>query len=230
VVHDEPFDWGADRRPEVPLADSIIYEAHVKGLTRLHPEVPEALRGTYAGLAEPVVIEHLQRLGVTAVELLPVHQFVHEGTLLARGLRNYWGYQPIGYFAPHNEYAASPDPVTEFRQMVRALHAGGIEVLLDVVYNHTAEGNQDGPTLCFRGLDNPAYYRLAGDRRYYVDDTGVGNTLDTHRPASLRLVMDSLRYAPASAATSSPPAMSPLGRSSSPGDRSSSPWPRAPHR
>jgi glycogen operon protein len=194
VVHDEPFDWGADRRPEVPLADSIIYEAHVKGLTRLHPEVPEALRGTYAGLAEPVVIEHLQRLGVTAVELLPVHQFVHEGTLLARGLRNYWGYQPIGYFAPHNEYAASPDPVTEFRQMVRALHAGGIEVLLDVVYNHTAEGNQDGPTLCFRGLDNPAYYRLAGDRRYYVDDTGVGNTLDTHRPAALRLVMDSLRY------------------------------------
>ena len=194
VVSAEPFEWGDDRPPRTALADSVIYEAHVKGLTYLHPDVPEPLRGTYAGLAHPAVIEHLQRLGVTAVELLPVHQFVHDGALVARGLRNYWGYQPIGYFAPHNEYAASGDAVAEFKQMVRALHAAGLEVLLDVVYNHTAEGNQDGPTLCFRGLDNPAYYRLAEDRRYYVDDTGVGNTLDTHRPAALRLVMDSLRY------------------------------------
>jgi isoamylase len=194
VVSAEPFDWGDDRPPRTALADSVIYEAHVKGLTHLHPDVPEPLRGTYAGLAHPAVIEHLQRLGVTAVELLPVHQFVHDGALVGRGLRNYWGYQPIGYFAPHNEYAASGDAVAEFKQMVHALHAAGLEVLLDVVYNHTAEGNQDGPTLCFRGLDNPAYYRLAEDRRYYVDDTGVGNTLDTHRPAALRLVMDSLRY------------------------------------
>jgi isoamylase len=194
VVSAEPFEWGDDRPPRTALADSVIYEAHVKGLTYLHPDVPEPLRGTYAGLAHPAVIEHLQRLGVTAVELLPVHQFVHDGALVARGLRNYWGYQPIGYFAPHDEYAAAGDAVAEFKQMVRALHAGGLEVLLDVVYNHTAEGNQDGPTLCFRGLDNPAYYRLAEDRRYYVDDTGVGNTLDTHRPAALRLVMDSLRY------------------------------------
>jgi isoamylase len=194
VVSAEPFEWGDDRPPRTALADSVIYEAHVKGLTYLHPDVPEPLRGTYAGLAHPGVVEHLQRLGVTAVELLPVHQFVHDGALVARGLRNYWGYQPIGYFAPHNEYAASGDAVAEFKQMVRALHAAGLEVLLDVVYNHTAEGDQDGPTLCFRGLDNPAYYRLAEDRRYYVDDTGVGNTLDTHRPAALRLVMDSLRY------------------------------------
>jgi len=194
VVSAEPFEWGDDRPPRTALADSVIYEAHVKGLTYLHPEVPEPLRGTYAGLAHPAVIEHLRRLGVTAVELLPVHQFVHDRALVARGLRNYWGYQPIGYFAPHNEYAASGHAVAEFKQMVRALHAAGLEVLLDVVYNHTAEGNQDGPTLCFRGLDNPAYYRLAEDRRYYVDDTGVGNTLDTHRPAALRLVMDSLRY------------------------------------
>jgi len=172
VVSAESFEWGDDRPPRTALADSVIYEAHVKGLTYLHPDVPEPLRGTYAGVAHPAVIEHLQRLGVTAIELLPVHQFVHDGALVARGLRNYWGYQPIGYFAPHNEYAASGDAVAEFKQMVRALHAAGLEVLLDVVYNHTAEGNQDGPTLCFRGLDNPAYYRLAEDRRYYVDDTG----------------------------------------------------------
>jgi isoamylase len=194
VVSAQPFEWGDDHAPRTALADSVIYEAHVKGLTYLHPDVPQPLRGTYAGLAHPAVIEHLQHLGVTTVELLPVHQFVHDGALVARGLRNYWGYQPIGYFAPHNAYAASGDAVTEFKQMVRALHAAGLEVVLDVVYNHTAEGNQDGPTLCLRGLDNPAYYRLAEDRRYYVDDTGVGNTLDTHRPAALQLVMDSLRY------------------------------------
>jgi isoamylase len=194
VVHDAAFDWAGDAPPGTPLADSIIYELHVKGFTRLHPDVPEALRGTYAGLAHPAVVAHLKRLGVTAVELLPVHQFVHDRALVARGLRNYWGYQSIGYFAPHNEYAAGGDVVADFKQMVRALHAAGIEVLLDVVFNHTAEGDEHGPTLCFRGLDNPAYYRLADDRSRYVDDTGCGNTLDTHRPHGLRLVMDSLRY------------------------------------
>jgi isoamylase len=194
VVSAEPFDWADDRPPATALVDSIVYELHVKGFTRLHPEVPEELRGSYVGLAHPAAIAHLQRLGVTAVELLPVHQFVHDGALVARGLRNYWGYQSIGYFAPHNEYAASGDPVGEFKTMVRALHAAGLEVLLDVVFNHTAEGDEHGPTLCFRGLDNPAYYRLADDRSRYVDDTGVGNTLDAHRPAALRLVMDSLRY------------------------------------
>jgi isoamylase len=194
VVSASPFDWGDDHAPGTALADSIIYELHVKGFTRLHPEVPEALRGTYAGLAHPAAIAHVQRLGVTAVELLPIHQFVHDRALVARGLRNYWGYQSIGYFAPHNDYAASDDQVAEFKAMVRALHAAGIEVLLDVVFNHTAEGDEHGPTLCFRGLDNPAYYRLADDRSRYVDDTGCGNTLDAHRPRGLRLVMDSLRY------------------------------------
>jgi glycogen operon protein len=197
VVCAETFDWGDDRPPGTPLADSVIYEAHVKGFTRLHPDVPERARGTYAGLAHPAAIAHLQRLGVTAIELLPVHQFVHDAALLARGLRNYWGYQSIGYFAPHNEYSSAGEAgeqVAEFKAMVRALHAAGLEVILDVVFNHTAEGNEHGPTLCFRGLDNPAYYRLAEDRSRYVDDTGVGNTLDTHRPHGLRLVMDSLRY------------------------------------
>jgi isoamylase len=194
VVHDAPFDWAGDAPPGAPLADSIVYELHVKGFTRLHPDIPEQLRGTYAGLAHPAAIAHLQRLGVTAVELLPVHQFVHDRALAARGLRNYWGYQSIGYFAPHNEYAAGDDPVAEFKQMVRALHGAGLEVLLDVVFNHTAEGDEHGPTLCFRGLDNPAYYRLADDRSRYVDDTGCGNTVDVHRPTGLRLVMDSLRY------------------------------------
>jgi glycogen operon protein len=179
------------------MADSIFYEVHVKGFTKLHPDVPEDLRGTYAGLAHPAAIAHLQRLGVTAVELLPVHQFVHDAQLVERGLRNYWGYQSIGYFAPHNEYAAageSGEQVDEFRQMVMALHAAGLEVILDVVFNHTAEGNEWGPTLCFRGIDNGAYYRLADDRARYVDDTGVGNTMDLQQPPALRLVMDSLRY------------------------------------
>jgi isoamylase len=194
IVYDREFDWGDDRPPGTPLAASIIYEAHVKGLTRLHPDVPAEQRGTYAGLGHPSVIEHLRRVGVSAIELLPVHQFVHDGALVARGLRNYWGYQSIGYFAPHNEYAASDDPVAEFRGMVKALHGAGIEVILDVVYNHTAEGDEHGPTLCFRGIDNAAYYRLAEDRARYVDDTGCGNTLDVHRPYGLRLVMDSLRY------------------------------------
>jgi isoamylase len=190
-------DWGDDHRPARPMADSIFYEIHVKGFTKRHPDVPEGLRGTYAGLAHPAAVSHLKRLGVTAVELLPVHQFVHDAALVQRGLRNYWGYQSIGYFAPHNEYSSVGDAggqVDEFRGMVRALHAADLEVILDVVFNHTAEGSEWGPTLCFRGIDNTAYYRLAEDRSHYVDDTGCGNTVDLHQPQALRLVMDSLRY------------------------------------
>ncbi len=197
VVSVSEFDWSGDRRPQTPLQDSIMYELHVKGFTKLHPEVPPELRGTYRGLAQPAVIDHLTRLGVTAVELLPVHQFVHDGALVARGLRNFWGYQSIGYFAPHNEYSASGEvggQVDDFKAMVRGLHAAGLEVILDVVFNHTAEGNEQGPTLCYRGLDNAAYYRLADDRSRYVDDTGTGNTFDSHQPQGLRLIMDSLRY------------------------------------
>ena len=197
VVSASEFDWSGDRSPQTSLQDSIIYELHVKGFTKLHPDVPAESRGTYRGLVHPAVIEHLTRLGVTAVELLPVHQFVHDGALVARGLRNYWGYQSIGYFAPHNEYSAAGDgggQVDDFKAMVRGLHAAGLEVILDVVFNHTAEGNERGPTLCFRGLDNAAYYRLADDRSRYVDDTGTGNTFDSHQPQALRLIMDSLRY------------------------------------
>jgi isoamylase len=189
VVHDQPFDWGEDRHPEIALADSVIYELHVKGFTKLHPEIPEPDRGTFRGLAHPAAIAHLRKLGVTAVELLPVHQFVHDQALVARGLRNYWGYQSIGFFAPHGEYGT----VEDFKALVKALHAAGIEVILDVVFNHTAEGGEGGPTLCLRGIDDAAYYRLDADGGY-VDDTGCGNTLDTHRTAALRLVMDSLRY------------------------------------
>ena len=189
VLHTSAFEWGDDRRPQTPLADSIICELHVKGYTMLHPDVPPELRGTFAGLAHPAVIEHLLHIGVTAVELLPVHQFVHDEALAARGLRNYWGYQSIGFFAPHDEYGS----VADFKAMVKALHAAGLEVILDVVYNHTAEGGAGGPTLCFRGLDDAAYYRVRDDGSY-VDDTGCGNTLDTHRPHGLRLVTDSLRY------------------------------------
>jgi isoamylase len=191
------FDWGGDAPPGTPLSDSIIYEVHVKGFTQRHPHVAEALRGTYAGLAHPAAIEHLLDLGVTAVELLPVHQFVHDQPLVARGLRNYWGYQSIGFFAPHNGYSSSGDlggQILEFKRMVKTFHSAGLEVILDVVFNHTAEGGEGGPTLCFRGLDNAAYYRLAGDGRDYVDDTGTGNTVDAHRPQALRLIMDSLRY------------------------------------
>jgi len=190
-------DSGDDHRPARPMADSIFYEIHVKGFTKRHPDVPEGLRGTYAGLAHPAAVSHLKRLGVTSVELLPVHQFVHDAALVQRGLRNYWGYQSIGYFAPHNEYSSVGDAggqVDEFRGMVRALHAADLEVILDVVFNHTAEGSEWGPTLCFRGIDNTAYYRLAEDRSHYVDDTGCGNTVDLHQPQALRLVMDSLRY------------------------------------
>jgi glycogen operon protein len=176
----------------------VIYEVHVRGFTMCHPGIPEPLRGTYAGLAHPVAVDHLRRLGVTAVELLPVHQFVSEPALLRRGLVNYWGYNTLGFFAPHNGYAASGSggqQVREFKAMVRALHAAGIEVILDVVYNHTAEGDHLGPTLSFRGIDNAAYYRLRpDDQRFYVDYTGTGNTLDVRHPHALQLIMDSLRY------------------------------------
>ncbi|MCW2783970.1 MAG: glycogen debranching enzyme, partial [Marmoricola sp.] len=198
VVVNPFFDWEGDRRPLTPYAESVIYEAHVKGLTELHPDVPESQRGTYAGLAHPAVTEHLVRLGVTALELMPVHQFVHDDALLERGLRNYWGYNTIGFFAPHVGYASAGQrgqQVQEFKSMVKAMHTAGIEVILDVVYNHTAEGNHLGPTLSFRGIDNPAYYQLvADDRQYYMDYTGTGNSLNVGHPHSLQLLMDSLRY------------------------------------
>jgi isoamylase len=198
VVINPFFDWTGDRKLGIPYNESLIYEAHVKGLTELHPDVPQGQRGTYAGLAHPAVIRHLQGLGVTAVELMPVHQFVHDSTLLQRGLRNYWGYNTIGFLAPHAEYSSVQDPggqVQEFKAMVKTLHGAGIEVILDVVYNHTAEGNHLGPTLSFRGIDNPAYYRLVdNDRQYYLDYTGTGNSLNVGRPHSLQLIMDSLRY------------------------------------
>ncbi len=198
VVISPFFDWQGDRPPRIPYSDSVIYEAHVRGLTMLHPEVPAAERGTFAGVAHPAVIEHLQKVGVTAIELMPVHQFVHDGLLLEKGLSNYWGYNSIGFFAPHNGYSSTPEPgqqVQEFKAMVRSLHQAGIEVILDVVYNHTAEGNHLGPTLSFKGLDNQAYYRLVeGDRQYYTDYTGTGNTLNVRHPHSLQLIMDSLRY------------------------------------
>ncbi|GHE94515.1 glycogen operon protein GlgX homolog [Streptomyces longispororuber] len=199
VVHDDAPDdeWADDRRPKTPWADSVIYELHVRGFTMRHPDVPEPLRGTYAGLGHPAAVEHLVRLGVTAVELMPVHQFAHEDHLLRRGLRNYWGYNSIGYFAPHAGYAASGttgQQVGEFRRMVRALHEAGIEVILDVVYNHTAEADQLGPTLSLKGIDNRGYYRLQDDARRYADYTGCGNTLHVVRPHVLRLITDSLRY------------------------------------
>jgi glycogen operon protein len=198
VVTDPFFDWGDDRPPRTPYADSVIYETHVRGLTRTHPDVPERLRGTYAGLAHPAVTEHLTSLGVTAVELMPVHQFVQDGILRDRGLSNYWGYNTIGFFAPHNAYAAFGSlgqQVNEFKAMVKALHAAGLEVILDVVYNHTAEGNELGPTLSFRGIDNASYYRLVdGDWAHYYDTTGTGNSLLMRHPYVLQLIMDSLRY------------------------------------
>ncbi|GAA1372369.1 glycogen debranching protein GlgX [Streptomyces beijiangensis] len=196
VVHDDD-DWSDDHRPKTPWADSVIYEVHVRGFTQRHPGIPEELRGTYAGLAHPAAIEHLTRLGVTAVELLPVHQFAHEDHLLRRGLKNYWGYNSIGYFAPHAGYSASGttgQQVGEFKKMVRALHAAGIEVILDVVYNHTAEAGELGPTLSLRGIDNRGYYRLQDDARRYTDYTGCGNTLHVVQPNVLRLITDSLRY------------------------------------
>jgi isoamylase len=197
VVINPFFDWGNDRQPNTPWHRTVVYETHVKGFSRTHPNIPEELRGTYAGLAHPVSIEYLQNLRITAVELLPVHQFVQDSALIDRGLRNYWGYNSIGYLAPHNEYAAGQrgEQVPEFKNLVKTLHAAGIEVILDVVYNHTAEGNHLGPMLSFKGIDNPAYYRLMPDnRRYYMDYTGTGNTLNMRHPHVLQLIMDSLRY------------------------------------
>ncbi|HEY6609486.1 MAG TPA: glycogen debranching protein GlgX [Candidatus Limnocylindria bacterium] len=195
VVVDQAFSWGDDAPPSTPLEDSLIYEVHVAGFTRRHPEVPEELRGTYAGMSSAPALEYLTELGITAVELLPVHQHVDERHLVERGLRNYWGYNTIGFFAPDVRYAATDDPVGEFKSMVRRLHDAGIEVILDVVYNHTGESNHLGPTLSFRGIDNEDYYRLdPGDRTFYVDYTGTGNTLDATSPRVLQLIMDSLRY------------------------------------
>jgi isoamylase len=198
VVINPYFDWGSDRAPNTPWHRTVVYETHVKGFSRTNPEIPEELRGTYAGLAHPVSIEYLKNLGITAIELLPVHQFVQDSSLADRGLRNYWGYNSIGYLAPHNEYAAAGQPgeqVLEFKGLVKTLHQAGIEVILDVVYNHTAEGNHLGPMLSFKGIDNPAYYRLMPDnRRYYMDYTGTGNTLNMRHPHVLQLIMDSLRY------------------------------------
>ncbi len=194
VVVEGAFDWGGDRAPRTPWEDTVLYEAHVKGFTRRYPGVPESERGTYAGLACAAAIDHLKKLGVTAIELLPIHAFVDEPRLRELGLRNYWGYNSIGYFAPEPRYGLG-DPVSEFKSMVKALHAAGLEVILDVVYNHTGEGDHDGPTLSFRGIDNAVYYRLdPEDPARYLNFTGTGNTLNVHHPAVLRLVMDSLRY------------------------------------
>jgi isoamylase len=193
-VIDPAFTWGDDRPPRVPWHDTVIYEAHVRGLTMRHPEVPERLRGTYAGLATAPVIEHFLRLGITTLELMPVHAFVDDRTLLEKGLRNYWGYNTIGFFAPERRYSATGQ-ISEFKTMVKTLHSAGIEVILDVVYNHTAEGNELGPTLSMRGIDNAAYYRLSPENaRYYMDFTGTGNTLNLQHPRVLQLIMDSLRY------------------------------------
>jgi glycogen operon protein len=198
VVISPFFDWDNDRHPRTPYNETVIYEAHVKGLTMTHPGIPEEIRGTYAALAHPVMIEHFHRLGVTAIELMPVHQFVHDSFLHDRGLKNYWGYNTIGFLAPHNDYSSSGQrgqQVQEFKAMVRALHEAGLEVILDVVYNHTAEGNELGPTLSFRGIDNASYYRLVdGDPAHYYDTTGTGNTLLMRHPHVLQLIMDSLRY------------------------------------
>ncbi len=193
-VVDPAFTWGDDRPPRVPWHDTVIYEAHVRGLTLRHPGVPPQLRGTYSGLATAPMIEHYQRLGITALELMPVHAFVDDRTLLEKGLRNYWGYNTVGFFAPERRYSASGQ-TSEFKTMVKTLHSAGIEVILDVVYNHTAEGNELGPTLSLRGIDNTAYYRLSpGSPRHYMDFTGTGNTLNLQHPRVLQLLMDSLRY------------------------------------
>jgi isoamylase len=201
VVVSPFFDWTGDTPPRVPYSDSVVYEAHVKGLTMTHPDIPEEERGTYAALAHPVIIEHLQRLGVTTLELMPVHQFVQDHNLVENGRSNYWGYNTIAFLAPQNSYSsavragANDRAVEEFKAMVRDLHRAGIEVILDVVYNHTAEGNHAGPMLSMRGIDNPAYYRLVDDDlQYYMDYTGTGNSLNVRHPHALQLIMDSLRY------------------------------------
>ena len=198
VVIDGTFDWAEDRPPATPLVDSLIYEMHVKGFSKCNPAVPEPIRGTYAGLAHPSSIDYLQKLGVTAVELLPIHHFIDDGHLLDKGLVNYWGYNTLGYFAPERRYSSTGDrggQVTEFKEMVKALHRAGIEVIIDVVYNHTCEGNEKGPMLSFKGICNSTYYRLMPDNpRYYMDYTGTGNTLNVRHPQVLKLLMDSLRY------------------------------------
>ncbi|WP_313185799.1 glycogen debranching protein GlgX [Sphingobacterium siyangense] len=197
VVVDGHFDWGDDHPPRIPMHQSVIYETHVKGFTATHPEIPQEIRGTYAALAHPVTINYLKELGITAIELLPIHHFITDRHLQDKGLTNYWGYNSVGFFAPDVRYSASGthgEQVVEFKEMVKALHSAGIEVILDVVYNHTGEGNEMGPTLSFRGIDNASYYRLAEDPRYYMDFTGTGNTLNTRQPNVLRLIMDSLRY------------------------------------
>jgi len=198
VVVNPFFDWGDDKAPKIPYSESVIYEGHVKGLTMTHPDIPENIRGTYAGLAHPAIIEYLQDLGITALELMPIHQFFQDDRLRELELRNYWGYNTLGFFAPQQDYSASTKPgdaVSEFKGMVRAYHEAGIEIILDVVYNHTAEGNHMGPTISFRGIDNAAYYRLVdGDPQHYMDYTGTGNSLNVRHPHSLQLIMDSLRY------------------------------------
>ncbi len=198
VVVNPYFDWEQDRAPRTPLSDSVIYEVHVKGFSKLNEEIPEQLRGTYAGLASPPAIKYLKTLGITAVELLPVHQFLHDKHLVERGLCNYWGYNTLNFFAPDSNYSSSGDTggqVSEFKAMVKALHREGIEVILDVVYNHTAEGNHLGPMLSMKGFDNTTYYKLVGDNpRYYMDYTGTGNSLNVRHPQVLKLIMDSLRY------------------------------------
>ncbi|KLT66718.1 glycogen debranching protein GlgX [Pedobacter sp. BMA] len=198
VVVDQYFDWQDDVSPEIPFNQTVIYELHVRGFTQLNVRIPEELRGTYAGLAHPECIKYLKSLGVTTIELMPVHHFVSDRHLIERGLQNYWGYNTIGFFAPDSRYAATGkngEQLQEFKEMVRAFHANGIEVILDVVYNHTAEGNHNGPTLSFKGIDNQTYYRLEeNEPRYYTDYTGTGNTLNSRMPAVLRFIMDSLRY------------------------------------
>ena len=198
VITSPYFDWGNDRPPDIPLHDTVIYETHVKGITATHPDVPEHQRGTYAGLMHPAVLDHLTGLGVTAVELQPIHHFVQDHHLVEKGLRNYWGYNTIGYFAPHADYSSNGtrgEQVQETKRLVKTLHEAGLEVILDVVYNHTAEGNHMGPMLGFKGIDNEAYYRLmADDPRYYMDYTGTGNSLNMRNPHVLQLIMDSLRY------------------------------------
>ena len=190
---DPGFDWRGDRPPATPWRDTVIYELHVKGYTRLHPDVPEEWRGKYLGLTAPPVIEHLKSLGVTAVELLPCQSFLSEPFLLERGLTNYWGYNPVAWFSPANEYAVR-DAVVEFKTMVKALHEAGIEVILDVVFNHTAEGNEAGPLLCLKGIDNAVYYRLMQDKRYYENVTGCGNTVNCEHPQVRALIIDCLKY------------------------------------
>ncbi len=197
VVHQPYFDWNGDRHLQIPWHETVIYETHVRGLTTRHPEIPPELRGTYLGLSHPVMIDYLSSLGITAVELMPVHSFIHDKYLVDRGQKNYWGYNSVGYFAPHNDYATGERPdsaVSEFKQMVKNLHQAGIEIILDVVYNHTAEGNHLGPMLCFKGLDNGYYYRLTDNPRYYMDYTGTGNSLNMRNPHVLQMLMDSLRY------------------------------------